>query len=80
MGTNGKMSGKQKMKVILFAVETVIILGMLAALYMVMNKASEGPKIAKLDPQTLEIHEEVQQLTQEGGTMQGYMALANIVM
>ncbi len=76
MGTNGKMSRKQKMKVILFAVETVIILGMLAALYMVMNKASEGPKIAKLDPQALEIHEEVQQLTQEGGTMQGYMNIA----
>lgn len=76
MGTRGKMSGKQKMKVILFAMETLIILVMLAALYVVMNKAGDGPKIAKLDPQTLEIHEEVQQLTQEGGTMQGYMNVA----
>ncbi len=76
MAAKGKMSGKQKAKIILFGVEIVIILVMVAVLYLVMNKSGEGPKMAKLDPKTLEIHEEVQQLSQEGGTMQGYRNIA----
>lgn len=76
MEANGKRSGRQRVKIILFAVEIVVILGMMAILYIVMNKSSEGPKMVQLDPQTLEIHEEVQQMTQEGGTMQGYRNIA----
>lgn len=67
---------RSKSKLILFAVEIIIILIMLVVLYLVMNKSSEGPKMAELDPQVLEIHEEVQQLKEEGGTMQGYRNIA----
>lgn len=71
-----KMSKKQKMKVLLFVTEIGIILVMLAVLYIVMNKSSEGPKMVQMNPEVLEIHEEVQQQTQEGGVMHGYMNIA----
>jgi len=67
---------RSRSKLILFGIEIVIILVMLVALYLVMHKSSEGPKMADLDPQVLEIHEEVKQLKEEGGTMQGYMNIA----
>ena len=67
---------RSRSKLILFGIEIVIILVMLVALYLVMHKSSEGPKMADLDPQVLEIHEEVKQLKEEGGTMQGYRNIA----
>jgi len=70
------MRTKQKMKIVFFAVEIIIIIGMLAVLYLVMSKSGEGPKMAELDPEKLEIHEEVQQQKEEGGTMQGYINIA----
>lgn len=76
MESKGKMSTKHKMKLILFVIEIVIILVMLAVLYLVMNKSSEGPKVVQLNPEVLEIHEEVQQQTQEGGIMHGYINIA----
>ncbi len=68
--------GRSKTKLILFGIEIAIILIMLFVLYLVMHKSSEGPKMADLDPQVLEIHEEVKQLKEEGGTMQGYRNIA----
>ena len=69
--------GNQKGKIILFAVEIIIIIFMVVVLYVVMNsKAGEGPKLSNLDPQVVEIHDEVKQQTEEGGTMHGYMNIA----
>ncbi len=70
------MNGKQKVKVVIFAIEAIIIVGMLGILYLVISKSGEGPRMAKLDPATLEIDEQVQQEKEEGGTMQGYMNIA----
>ncbi len=72
----GRRKGRSKAKLIFFGIEMIIILAMLVVLYLVLNKSSEGPKMAELDPQVLEIHEEVQQLKEEGGTMQGYRNIA----
>ena len=71
-----RAGSRQKAKLILFGVEIVIIMIMLVVLYLVMSKSSEGPKMADLDPQVLEIHEEIQLLKEEGGTMQGYKNIA----
>ena len=81
MANKGKMSAKQhaakqKRKMILFVIEIIIILIMVAVLYLVMNKSSEGPKVAYLDPEVVAIPEEVKQQTEEGGTMHGYMNIA----
>ncbi len=71
------MGARKKWKIVLFAVEAVIIVVMLAVLYLVMSKSGDGPSMIEMDPTTLEIHEAVQQEKEEGGTMQGYM---NIVL
>ena len=71
-----KGSARQKRKMVLFGFEIAVIMIMLGVLYLVMNESSEGPKMAELDPQVLEIHEEIQLLKEEGGTMQGYKNIA----
>ena len=71
-----KGSARQKRKMVLFGFEIAVIMIMLGVLYLVMNESSEGPKMAELDPQVLEIHEEIQLLKEEGGTMHGYMNIA----
>lgn len=78
---NRKMSAKQqeakkRRKIIIFAVEILIILIMIAVLYLVMNRTTEGPNVTVLDPQELEIHQEIQQQKEEGGAMQGYLNIA----
>lgn len=77
--TNGKkMSAKkrqarQRRKIIIFAVEIVVILAMVAVLYLVMSQTNtEGPVVTVLEPDQLEIHEEVVQ----NETMKGYMNIA----
>jgi len=77
MAAERRTSASSKGKMILFVVEIIIIVAMVVVLYMVMNsKAAEGPKLSYLDPMQLEIHEEVKQQTEEGGTMHGYMNIA----
>lgn len=76
MEAKKKMSAKQKMKLIFFVIEIGIILAMLVGLYLVMNKPSQGPKVVQINPEVLEIHEDVQQQAQEGGVMHGYMNIA----
>ena len=71
-----QQEAKRKRKIIIFAVEILIILIMIAVLWWVMNKGSSGPKVTVLDPKQLEIHADVQQQKEEGGTMQGYLNIA----
>ena len=76
-GTRRKMTAKEyrarkRKKYIIFAVELIVILAMVAILYVVMTQASEGPKVTVLEPEQLEIPEEVE--TNE--TMKGYMNVA----
>lgn len=75
---NGKRAakGKSKGKIVLFAIELIIILIMVAVLYWVMNQENEGPKVTILDSTVLEIPSQVVQETAEGGTMHGYMNIA----
>jgi LCP family protein required for cell wall assembly len=68
---------RKRRKIIVFAVEIVVILLMVAALYIVMTKTnSDGPSYTALEAENLEIHEEVKQEQEEGGTMHGYMNIA----
>lgn len=81
MATSGRMNSRQraarqKRKIILFVFEIIVILIMAVILYLVMNKTSEGPKVANLDPKNLAIPTEVIEKTEEGGTMHGYMNVA----
>ena len=56
-GTTGaKKASKSKGKMIIFAVEILLILIMLAILYFVMTKGGSGPQIAKLDTEKLGIN------------------------
>lgn len=85
--TKGNMSGKKdsakaretrkKRKIIVFGIEIVVILFMVAALYVVMTKTnSDGPNYTVLEAEKLEIPEEVKQEKEEGGSMHGYMNVA----
>lgn len=82
MSGTGRMSAKQRKakkrrKIIIFAIEIVVILAMVAILYVVMtNTNNEGPKRVELAEEQLAIPEEVKQEKEEGGTMQGYMNIA----
>ena len=81
MASQGKMNARQraarqKRKMILFAVEILIILIMIAVLYLVMNKSGEGPKVTYLDPDNLAIPSQVIESKEEGGKMHGYMNIA----
>ena len=73
-----RMSAKQRQakkrrKMIIFAIEIIVILAMIAVLYLVMTKTnSEGPKVTVLEPTELEIPEAVA----ENETMKGYMNIA----
>ncbi|MCQ2539129.1 MAG: LCP family protein [Acetatifactor sp.] len=68
---------KSKRKIIIFAIEILIILAMVGVLYLVMNTSKEGPKVTVLDPGKLEIPEEIVQAKEEGtSTMKGYMNIA----
>lgn len=61
---------------IFLAVELIAIAAMLSVLYLVMSRTDEGPKVVELELEKLEIHEEVFQQKEEGGTMHGYMNIA----
>lgn len=64
---------KKRRKVIIFGIEIVVILVMVAVLYLVMTHTSnEGPKVTVLETEELKIPEEVQQEE----TMKGYMNIA----
>lgn len=69
---------RQKRKIIIFAVEVVIILIMVAVLYVFLRGTENKPNITKLndEPDNLLIHEDVQKLEEEGGAMSGYMNIA----
>lgn len=67
---------KRKTKLVIFGVEIVVILAMLAVLYVVMTKVNdEGPKLTYLAPENLAIPEEVKKESEEG-SMKGYVNIA----
>ena len=74
-GARGR-AAKRRAKMILFAFEIIIILVMVAVLYLVMNKSSEGPKMASLNEEELAIPSQVQEMKEEGGVMHGYINIA----
>lgn len=65
------MSGK---KIVVFVIEIIVILAMLGILWVVFDpdNNSEGPKVTVLEPDKLEISEEVE----ENEVMKGYMNIA----
>lgn len=56
---HAKKRSKSKGKMIIFGVEILLILGMLAILFVVMTKGGKGPQIVDLDPDKLGINEKV---------------------
>ncbi len=68
---------RKRGKIIIFAIEIIVILVMVAILYVIMTKANdEGPKITVLETTELEIPEEIIEQKEEGGKMHGYMNIA----
>lgn len=64
---------RKRRKIIVFAVEIIVILAMIAVLYVVMTQVNdEGPKVTVLETENLEIPEAVV----ENETMKGYMNIA----
>lgn len=73
----GQRRTGKKGKYILFGVEIVIIIVMVVVLFKVMNSdAVAGPQVMYLDPKQVAIPSQVQEQTQEGGVMHGYMNVA----
>lgn len=76
---NGKRvsaKARKKRKIIIFAVEIIVILVMVAILYLVMQTNDEGPKMTVLETSELEIPQEIIEKKEEGGTMHGYINIA----
>ena len=68
---------RKKRKIIIFAVEIVIILIMIGVLYFVFaHTNNDGPKVTVLEPDQLAIPEEIKQEKEEGGSMTNYMNIA----
>uniref|UniRef100_UPI004055B00B LCP family protein n=1 Tax=Acetatifactor sp. TaxID=1872090 RepID=UPI004055B00B len=68
---------KQKRKIIIFAIEILVILIMVAVLYVVLTKTNdEGPKVTVLETEQLEIPQQIIEQKEEGGAMHGYMNIA----
>ena len=67
---------RRRKKILIFGIEIVVILAMVAILYVVMTQTNdEGPKFTYLDPDNLSIQDEVKKETEEG-TMKGYVNIA----
>lgn len=68
---------RKKRRIVIFAIEIVVILVMIAVLYLVMTHTSnEGPKRVELKEEQLAIPQEIIEKKEEGGTMKGYMNIA----
>lgn len=90
MATNARTSGrpgtkkvsraqreaKQKRKLIIFGVEVIVILIMVGVLYLVLNTTDTEPHFTALDPENLNIPEQIQAQKEVGGAMHGYMNIA----
>ncbi len=79
---SAKRRKNSKGKIILFAVEIVIILIMVAVLYLVMTQSSEGPNMVTLDTKELNIPTEIQEAVQdeENGSRSDSTMIASINM
>lgn len=68
---------RKKKRIIIFTIEVIVILAMIAVLYLVMTHTSnEGPKRVELQEEQLAIPEKIIEEKEEGGTMKGYMNIA----
>lgn len=62
-----KRTSKSKGKIIVFAIEILLILIMLAVLFLVMTKGGNGPTVANLDKEKLGINESAATPDNQGG-------------
>lgn len=67
---------KKRRKIIIFAVEVIIILIMGAMLYLVLNTTSVSPHVTVIEPEKVAINQAVMAEKEEGGTMHGYRNIA----
>lgn len=69
---------RKRRKFVIFGVEIVVILAMVAVLYVVMTQTNnEGPKVTYIAPENLAIPDEVKQESEnEDGSMHGYINIA----
>ncbi len=74
---SARSARRQKRKMIIFAVEVIVILIMIAVLYVFLRGTENKPNITKLndEPENLLITEEVQK-QEESGVMSGYLNIA----
>ncbi len=86
-GSTGRRGGKSGVKIVIFIIEILVIVGLISVLIWFFNNKynngdkTGGPSFAivnneNLTPEDMGISQEVQQMTQEGGTMSGYMNIA----
>ncbi|MBO4980564.1 MAG: LCP family protein [Lachnospiraceae bacterium] len=74
--TAQQREARKRRKIIIFAIEIVVILAMIGVLYVVMTKTNtDGPSYTVLEPEDVAIPAEVQKEKEEG-TMKGYMNIA----
>ncbi len=66
-----RRASKSKSKMIIFAIEIFLILIMLAILFLVMTRGSEGPKMVELDTENLGINEGVASNMNQGSDSTG---------
>jgi LCP family protein required for cell wall assembly len=74
---SGNGGAKGKGKAIIFTIELIVIVAMVAIIYFLLNPPQgsglvEGPKVTVLEPDNLEIHDQVK----DNETMKGYMNIA----
>lgn len=75
--TARQREARKRRKLIIFAIEVVVILIMVAVLYLVLNTTSNGrPHVTVIEPEDVNIDETVRTQTEEGGAMHGYMNIA----
>lgn len=72
--TAKQKAAKKRRKIIVFAVEIVILLAMVGVLYMVYDKSDEGPTIVELPTEATEL--EIAPPVQENPVMKGYWNIA----
>lgn len=82
MATQKKMSAREyearkKRKVVVFAIEIVVILIMVGVLWAVMTTSNSGPNVTVIDQENLGIHSKVQEEKDAGeSVLLGYMNVA----
>lgn len=75
-GAERQQQAKQRKKVIIFSIELIVLLAMVAVLYVVMTKTnSQGPSYTFIEPENVAIPDKVIKEKEEG-TMKNYINIA----